>query len=420
MKRQPLLITALLLSLMGCSGTQWQGHPKPSSDTIALALGADDSQIDLWDLPVDTLPSFPVPQNVRPCCAFGNLQKVRLGKMPIPLFRLGNTVDADKLGPHKFDGGTFNYTSSGASTSGRGGSENNGMIYTQRGGFIDLAHVRDTADDTVALFFEIVRHLGNEHTIELIDEIGHRYIQLHAFETDSLHPQERWHLAAELAARLAYFKAESHEIAQWHGYASFAGWPETVSAYSPEDLYSNMLGAKLTRALLSANLVLNSELYNQSLTVWLEETLHWLGAVDKKNTNALFDAIDGHWWDSSRPIPDKFMVIKRHYQLGDQQVPYLVPEALARASGQWSRLESLFPAENAPHPLALRQQMYGFELDELATLEMRVADKYRDSFGTFPVELWKQGFSHREFHQIALWAEKEDARQLATLESKGR
>ncbi|MBY6017703.1 DUF4056 domain-containing protein [Halomonas denitrificans] len=410
------LATLLAVVLLGgCATPTWQSHPAPDEATISRALNGSDQPVAIWDLPPESLPEFPVPQNVRPCCAFGNLQKVKVGPVPLPLFRLGNTVAPDKVGPHRFDGGTFTYTSSGMSGNNNRGSENNGVLYTARGGFIDLAHVRDTADDTVALFFQIFRHLGQDHTIDLPNEIGQRYVRLHAFDISGLSGQERWHLAADLAARLAYFKAESHEIAQWHGYASFASWPETVSAFSPEDLYSNMLGAKLTLALINAQLVLNDQLYNQSLTVWLDSALAWLGEVDRKTSNALFDVVDGHWWDSSRPIPDKFMVLKRHYQMGDRQLPYLVPESMASGHEAWPRVAALYRKPNTPHTLHLRATHQGLELDSLGELVMKVSDDYAESFSDIPAELWQNGFTHREFGAIASYAAQADAKQLEAL-----
>ncbi|MBY6186424.1 DUF4056 domain-containing protein [Marinobacter hydrocarbonoclasticus] len=407
------LLTSLLL--VGCASPTWQSHPKPDEAVISRALNGSDQPVAIWDLPPESLPEFPVPQNVRPCCAFGNLQKVKVGPVPLPLFRLGNTVAPNKVGPHRFDGGTFTYTSSGMSGNSNRGTENNGVLYTAQGGFIDLAHVRDTADDTVALFFQIFRHLGQEHYIDLPNEIGQRYVRLHPFDVSELSGQERWQLSAALAARLAYFKAESHEIAQWHGYTSFAGWPETVSAFSPEDLYSNMLGAKLTLALINAQLVLNDQLYNQSLTVWLDSALAWLGEVDRKTTNALFDVVDGHWWDSSRPIPDKFMVLKRHYVMGDRQLPHLVPESLAAEHPAWKKVSHLYKAPNTPHTLHLADTLFGLELEELGELVMKVSDRYAPSFADVPAELWQEGFTHRDFGAIASYAAQADAKQLEAL-----
>ncbi len=415
MHKHPLLSLFFIVILSGCSSVAWQSHPKPDENTIARALDGNNPAIELWDLPIEALPNFPVPQSVRPCCAFGNKQKVRVGPVPIPLFRLGNTLSPGEVGPHKFDAGTFALTSKKMSGNNNRGGENNGVLYTTRGGFIDLAHVRDTADDTVALFFEIIHHLGEEHIIEVPDELGRRYIRLNAVDVSDLTPKERWNFAADLAARLAYFKAESHEIAQWHGYASFAGWPETISAFSPEDLYSNMLGAKLARALIGADLVLSSELYNQNMTAWLDAALEWLGAVDKNQSRDLFTVVDGRWWDSSRPIPEKFMVLLRHYKLGDRQRPHIVPTQWVMESEERESLEPLFTDPQPAHPLSLPSHYEDFELDSVGELVLEVNEDYQDSFGVIPVDLWKSGFTQRQFARIAAWCEKEDIRQLAQL-----
>ena len=48
-----------------------------------------------------------------------------------------------------------------------------------------------------------------------------------------------------LAGHLAFEIAQWHEIAQWYGFQSVPGFSEEISAFSPEDLYSNLLGARL-------------------------------------------------------------------------------------------------------------------------------------------------------------------------------
>ncbi|MGL1147847.1 DUF4056 domain-containing protein, partial [Vibrio parahaemolyticus] len=128
-----------------------------------------------WYLDESRYPQLTVPQNVRPCCAFGDMQKVKIGAVPVPFFRLSNVVELEEIGPHKFASGIYHYTPSSSSALGHGGSENNGILYTQKGGFIDLAHVRDTADDTMGLFFEILANLGQAHRIDLPAELGPRY-----------------------------------------------------------------------------------------------------------------------------------------------------------------------------------------------------------------------------------------------------
>ncbi|OWA85706.1 hypothetical protein BV377_29140, partial [Klebsiella pneumoniae] len=44
----------------------------------------------------------------------------------------------------------------------------------------------------------------------------------------------------QLAGHLAFEIALWHEIAQWYGFQSVPGFSEEISAFSPEDLYSNL------------------------------------------------------------------------------------------------------------------------------------------------------------------------------------
>lgn len=46
------------------------------------------------------------------------------------------------------------------------------LIYTEKGGFIDIAHVKDTADYTLSLFTEIFAYLGENYQIQLDNELA--------------------------------------------------------------------------------------------------------------------------------------------------------------------------------------------------------------------------------------------------------
>lgn len=112
-------------------------------------------------------------------------------------------------------------------------SEQDGLLYTTRGGFIDIAHVRDTADMTLYLFSHIWPQLGQAQTIELSQELAKRQITLFAF-TPPQDEAERFTLAAYLSSYLAFQVAAWHEIAQWYGFESVPGFSEGISAFSPE------------------------------------------------------------------------------------------------------------------------------------------------------------------------------------------
>ncbi|WP_254462804.1 DUF4056 domain-containing protein [Photobacterium ganghwense] len=390
------------MAVQGCTTQSWNTNTLPDEQQIHAMLNGEAINQDSWQLSQHHYPQFRVPQNVRPCCAFGDMQKVNVGAVPVPFFRLDNLRAREDVGPHKFASGIYHFTPASASALNQAGGENNGLMYTRRGGFIDLAHVRDTADDTIALFFDILAHLGKAHRIELPSELGPRYIELKAFDTSALTAEQRWQIAAHVAARLAYFKAESHEIAQWHGYSSFTAWPETISAYSIEDLYSNMLGAKLVLALIQQRKILSEEDYNRNLTLWLDASLRQLDAVDKTQARMALDAVDGIWWDSQESIPSKYMVLKRHYLLGDTQRPYLAKSQVSEVT-------------DFPVILSLPSRLYDLELDKIAVLVLEINSKYRSSFSHIPDNLWRKRITHLTFRDIAAYDEKEDQKELARL-----
>ncbi|GIU20041.1 MULTISPECIES: DUF4056 domain-containing protein [unclassified Shewanella] len=402
--------TVAIMLLSACSSNDWQVRALPSDIAIGAALDSEPDPALLSAIELQDLPLISIPEAVRPCCAFGNSQKVKVGSLQVPFFRYANTLAVDRVGPHAYEAGTFSFQKD--APNGSRGTENNGQMYTLQGGFIDLAHVRDTADNAIALFYHIYPKLGQQQTIPLPDEIGSRVIELSEFDTSQLSARQRWEVAAAMSVRLAYFMAEAHEIAQWHGYRSWAPWSETVSAYSPEDLYSNMLGAKIALALINNNLAMNKELYNQHMSQWLTATLNWLEPVSIEHTNALFDVIDGDWWDSNQALPSKFMLLKRHYQLGDKQSPYLVPKATAQAHAKWPEVEALYGSQHQPHHLSLSNSIYGIDIDAVAQQKLVVADKYKASFKHIPAELWQDGFTQADFNLISQYNQRQDEIEL--------
>ena len=405
------LIGAAALVLLGaCSSNDWQVRALPSDAAISTALDNEPDLDLLQEVKLLDLPLARIPQAVRPCCAFGNSQKVKVGPVPVPFFRYANILAVDKVGPHAFEAGTFSFQKD--APNGSRGTENNGQIYTLKGGFIDLAHVRDTADNAIALFYHIYPKIGQQQSIPLPEEIGPRTIELSEFAVSHLTGRQRWEVAAAMSVRLAYFMAEAHEVAQWHGYRSWAPWSETVSAYSPEDLYSNMLGAKIALALLNNNLAMNTELYNQHMTQWFSATLQWLQPVAIEQTNILFDAIDGHWWDSQQPLPSKFMLLKRHYELGDKQSPYLVPKAMAQTNANWQQIAPLYQQPHQAHALGLSNRVHGINIDSVAQQKLFVGDKFKSSFTHIPSELWQNGFTQADFHQMSLYNQIQDDIEL--------
>ncbi|EAR57539.1 hypothetical protein SKA34_08133 [Photobacterium sp. SKA34] len=256
------------------------------------------------------------PVGVRPCCAFGQDLKTELFGVPIPFFSLENIVDASKLGKHIYNDGSQNVIASLLGL----GNESNGLIFTVKGGFIDTAHVRDTADFTYYLYQQIHQHLGSDYRITLPTELRKRDIILKRSKR-TLTDREKQTISIELAALLAFRLAQWHEIAQWFGYESVVGFPEYVSAFSPEDLYSNMLGAITAKQVLEQQPALSSSDFSQAMTDAFNDQLRHLGSVSSEETKRNIQQLNGQWWDHNTRLPQKWVVLKRDYQLGLTRIP---------------------------------------------------------------------------------------------------
>ncbi|WP_141026757.1 DUF4056 domain-containing protein, partial [Salmonella enterica] len=72
--------------------------------------------------------------------------------------------------------------------------------------------------------------------------------------------------------------AEWREIAQWYGFESVRGFSEGVSAFSPEDLYSNLAGARLAASLIVGGQTKTQEMYNTAMETALRQALTQLAA----------------------------------------------------------------------------------------------------------------------------------------------
>lgn len=288
------------------------------------------------------------PDGLRPCCAFGyNLKAIAFG-IPVPFYKINNVVEADNIGRHRYNDSAF---AALLNLSGLG-SEKNGILYTRRGGFIDIAHVRDTADMTIWLFSQIQPRLGQNVTLTLGEELARREIRLFTFFPPS-QPSRRYTIAAWLAARLAYQVAAWHEVAQWYGYESVSGFSETVSAFSPEDLYSNLLGARIAANLILTGHAASVEEYDAAMDTALTDALLQLDAQPATQTRERFDRIDGLWWNSRCRVPQKFLVLRRDYNTGDLRWPTLPLGESAR-----------------PQPLTLPEALDGISLAHLGELRL--------------------------------------------------
>lgn len=267
---------------------------------------------------------MPVRENMRPCCAFGAQLKVRVGPVPIPLYFFGNMVDRKRIRHHVYDSGVTTVSSDGK-TRELFHSEGNGLVYSCRGGFLDVAHLRDYADTTLYMVTAVARHLETGGAIVLPEEGAGVHVELRPVDPLILEAKRRWGVAIPLGQWLAYQSAIWHEIVTWFGWSTFSLFPERVSSFSPEDIYSNLLGARIGAAVVSQRGARDEFSYNRNVDRWIDRTLVALDSVPVEAAKEAMLAVDGSWWDSSKRLPDFELVLRRNFNTGPTVTPWLVP-----------------------------------------------------------------------------------------------
>ncbi|HAS63238.1 MAG TPA: DUF4056 domain-containing protein [Vibrio sp.] len=325
------------------------------------------------------------PIGVRPCCAFGMDLKAQLGSIPVPFFSLENVLSASEVGSHHYNDGSESVSGSLFGLN----DEVNGIVFTDKGGFIDTAHVRDTADYTYYLFQLNLQNLGDNVAIDLPSELRVRRVQW-LKQHSPLTEQERVQRSAQAAAFTAYRMAQWHEIAQWFGMVSVSGFKEYASAFSSEDLYSNMLGALLAEAILLEQPDICQDGFSKAMDSAFQQALAQLEVQPQSVAREKMKQLDGKWWDSSRRLPDKWVVLFRDYQLALSLKP--------NYPGAGTRL-------NIDDHFVDQQS-----IEDWVKLELHASDKEK-SFMALPQSLKSMSVWHaQEFQQLADFAQAWDYR----------
>jgi hypothetical protein len=152
-----------------------------------------------------------------------------------------------------------------------------------------------------------------------------------------------------------------------------AGFSERASAFSPEDLYSNMLGTKLMLAITARREAMSEPTYNRAVDGWFRRALELLGAVPRGLGNDVTGALDGLWWDASRRLPDPGLVQRRYFEIGDPVRPWLAPES-ALPPDVRSALETACRGYRTPVVFANPSRVRGVALGDYVSLEIEVDD----------------------------------------------
>ena len=289
--------------------------------------------------------NFHHPPGVRICCAFGYDLELPL----MPFVRIFNTVKLNDFfeSGHYYGGSLF---------------ENNGLIYTCRGGFIDTGHVRDWADWTLYLFQKLKTHFRSGKPLYLPNQ-GTEMIRVDIVP-GTLPIDEATLLL--LAQRIAFDYSVWHEFATLMGYTIVpVFYDEVASAFSPEDLYSNLLGT-----LIGGKAIVRNENYSRTVNNELHKTLHLLKPLTEQQTRSVLDSVEGHWWSRDRAVTDHNLVTRRYVDYQEKISPWRVPV-------------SACPSEPAL-PLSIPQlTQQGHPLSAYYRMVIHPQKKIRSSFPAF-------------------------------------
>jgi hypothetical protein len=234
---------------------------------------------------------------IRTCCAFGTDMQM----VAIPGIKLTEITGLEKIGSHHYLGDA---------------SEENGIIYTRRGGFIDMGHLRDQADWMAYIYYQLEKNKPNGSFSMLIGHEGGEK------NLDVLIPSTLTNTdLVLLSGKIAYDLSVWHEIATWFGASTIPFVPERYSSFSIEDAYSNLLGVTIGIQALQSELP-----YEEAVTNIIAETLKSLDAVSNEaETYLAMEAVRNIWWTNEKRLPSSKVLLERQVHVYPCLQPWLVP-----------------------------------------------------------------------------------------------
>ncbi|SEL92807.1 Protein of unknown function [Aquimarina amphilecti] len=256
--------------------------------TNLSAQNTSDSDVNLSKTP---------PRIIRACCAFGYDLKI----WGVPFVSIDQVISIDELSDHHYMGKK---------------SEGTGTIYTNKGGFIDVGHLRDQIDWTRYLYTTILNSKGKgEIILPLRNEAGRKTLYLNIPEELSNSD------CILLAGKITYDLSLWHEISTWYGASTIPFIPEKFSSFSVEDVYSNLLGIHIGMKTLKSKLP-----FNKAATMIIESTLDSLDVVKTaKETYDAYDAINNKWYTNKKRIPSSKITLKRDPNVLSSSRPWIIP-----------------------------------------------------------------------------------------------
>ena len=213
-----------------------------------------------------------------------NAPRARYGSLPSNTFGT-KFPKPDKLGPHSFYYNPF---------------EVNGLVYTCKGGHIDIYHIRGAADNT-RHFINLARKaiakskksFSYNYTLELS---VHKVTLTYPDNWKDIPKEEKQRIAEEVSYIIGPYVAHNslvwHEILTWYGTNFAVIDPELNSAFTWEDVYSNLIGVKLAvKAMQDPDLS-----YDKAMTKAIYDELERLDVQPKEVAKKAAESVNNKWY----------------------------------------------------------------------------------------------------------------------------
>ncbi len=205
--------------------------------------------------------------------------------------------------------------------------ESIGLLYTCKGGFIDLGHVRDSADRAA-----YCSRLAYKSIIEGKKEFSFRLMEPSKYSVSIKYP-ENWDsrndkekiardISINVGKYLAYNSMVWHEMITWYGYRYTIFFSEYISSFSWEDLYSDIVGTEIAGRALEED----ANDYDSVMTKLIDAELNRLNVKPVSIARKAEKKVKGKWFDGI--IYPFAKLNKRNFDIGIDDgyvTPWLVP-----------------------------------------------------------------------------------------------
>ena len=202
-----------------------------------------------------------------------------------------------------------------------------GLVYTSRGGFIDIGHLRDAADRTeycTSIVYENLSKENTEFTFTLLEPSEYKVTIKYSGIWNDLTDKDKLakDISIEMGQYFAYTAMVWHEIITWYGYKYTGIFSEYISSFSWEDIYSDLIGVRIAGKALHKN----HEQFDETMTKLIYDELQYLDVQPVKTAKRAEKMIKGKWYRGTiYPLTE---LAKRNLDIGIDDgyvTPWLVP-----------------------------------------------------------------------------------------------